>query len=394
MKKAIKALLHGVKAVVTALVGWATSLLGMNDDSKFARILRRTIGTAATVFVVTWTLSVVWWFGQRVYRNVSSARNSENHEVYECARLSSNITYFGSYYGNNGYLENAKGKKVLKNIEWVYSPNDGDSLACFSNGSQRGYFHVSDGRLVVPPTYDHAWIFSEGLAAVDKGGSVSFINSAGLRAFNNSFVFKDLDYGYVFHDGYCAVRDSSTRKMGFIDHNGQWTLSPAFDEVIFYDSVWLAKVGDTQMVLGKHLDTVIQPINAEIEVTDNFICLSFNDHSVDMYSLQGELITKNSIRSVEQMMYETREVERQSARGLSDVDETYYVYSDYQAVKDIATCLRYEVDGSWYGLMTRDGRQLTPPLYSSIEAIGKDLYLCSLNYTNAVLLDSHGRRVE
>ena len=211
MKKAIKALWQGIKDVVTVPVGWVTSLLGMNDNSKYSCILRHAIGTAATVFVVVWAISVVWSFGQRVYRNVTSARNSENYDVYECARLSNDITYYGSYNGNNGYLKNTKGKKVLKNIEWVYSSNEDDSLACFSNGSLRGYFHIRDGHLVVPPTYDHAWIFSEGLAAVDKGGSIRFINTAGQMAFDNSFAYNDLDFGYVFHDGYCAVRDSATR---------------------------------------------------------------------------------------------------------------------------------------------------------------------------------------
>lgn len=47
MKKEIKALWHGIKAVFTALVNWVATLFGMkNDNSNYSRILRRIVGTA------------------------------------------------------------------------------------------------------------------------------------------------------------------------------------------------------------------------------------------------------------------------------------------------------------------------------------------------------------
>ena len=55
----------------------------------------------------------------------------------------------------------------------------GDSLVCFSDGNRRGYFHLRDGKVVVKPKYQHAWVFSEGLAAVDENGRVKFINPQG-----------------------------------------------------------------------------------------------------------------------------------------------------------------------------------------------------------------------
>ena len=62
--------------------------------------------------------------------------------------------------------------------------------------------------------------------------------------------------------------------------------------------------------------------------------------------------------------------------------------------KATATCLRYEAESGWYGLMTPGGKVLTLPEYTDIEAIGKDLYLCKTDYSRGVLLNSAGKRVE
>ncbi|MBO4600105.1 MAG: hypothetical protein J5641_05140 [Bacteroidales bacterium] len=56
--------------------------------------------------------------------------------------------------------------------------------------------------------------------------------------------------------------------------------------------------------------------------------------------------------------------------------------------------MKYEAECGWYGLMTPDGRQLTPPSYYSIDAVNKDLYLCKTLYGHGVLLNGKGLRVE
>ena len=48
--------------------------------------------------------------------------------------------------------------------------------------------------------------------------------------------------------------------------------------------------------------------------------------------------------------------------------------------------------------MNADGRQVTLPLYSSIKAVDKNLYLCVIgedeDEEHGVLLDGNGRRVK
>ena len=51
------------------------------------------------------------------------------------------------------------------------------------------------------------------------------------------------------------------------------------------------------------------------------------------------------------------------------------------------------VDASmlYYGLMDRNGKRITPPVFTSIEAIGMDLYFCK---PQGIVINGKGKRVE
>lgn len=56
--------------------------------------------------------------------------------------------------------------------------------------------------------------------------------------------------------------------------------------------------------------------------------------------------------------------------------------------------LRAYVAGDCYeGLMTADGHRVTMPLYENIDAIGPDLYLCSLSDGVKVIINGKGEIV-
>lgn len=388
MKKALKALWHGIKAVFTALVDWVATLFGMNDNSKYSRRLRRIVSTAFTVTVTAFAVVLLIKLASSLYEDF--ACNSDD-DGYLSEQLSDDIAYYEHYYDNNGYLLNAKGKKVLEEVAWIAKPLDGDSLVCYSDGELRGYFHRRDGRMVIKPTYRHAWIFSDGRAAVESGGRVKFIDTTGQVVIDHNFTYDISVDGYVFHNGHCAVTDSTGHHMGLIDRNGNWILQPVYRNIIPVDTFWLASLDNRQTVLTFSLDTVIPLTEAEFEIRDTAIFATFADHTKSTYSLQGELITANQIYDIDQLMYETREVVY--PERIKD-DEDYYSSDEPYFRKAAASCLRYEADYGWYGLMTLDGKPLTPPSYVNIEAIDKDLFLCETTHGHGVLLNSRGQRVQ
>lgn len=392
MKKAIKALWQGIEAVFTAAVEWVSVLFGMNENSKYTCVLRRILATAFAVIVVAMAgMSVVEFFDY-IDLKISDLFHKDDG-VFCSEKLSHNLFYCISDDDYEGYVADADGKKLIKKVSWIAKPRKGDSLVCYSDGEYRGYFHLRDGKIVVKPSYDHAWIFSDGLAAVEKEGRVQFINSEGRVVIDKHFVYDDADGGYVFHNGRCAVRDGDSDNMGIVDLNGEWVLAPQYERIILTDTFWVMKNGDEQAVLTFGLDTVIPMTKAVFEISDSAILATRADHTLCVYSLQGELIVDSQVREVEQMMYETQEVFYPVNQEGQEYMDEYYNYPDPVQRIAVASCLRYEGEWGWYGLMSADGRQITPPLYVSITAVGKDLYLCETSSGRGVMVNSRGERV-
>ncbi len=394
MKNAIKTLWNGIKAVFTAIIDWFATLFGMKAETKYARVVRGIVSAAFAVVVIVWAVAALYGLGRAIHWRVSKLFDTTDDEYRIVEHLTENLSYYDGYYGRDGYLRNGKNRKVLKGIEWISMPMEGDSLVCFSDGNHRGYFHLRDGKVVVKPKYQHAWVFSEGLAAVDENGRVKFINPQGEVVINHLFAYNEDDFGYVFHNGRCAVRDGVSGKMGLIDRSGEWVLPPDYDDIYLNDPFLQLRVGKKQAILTFAMDTVIPLTEASFYICDTAILATCGDHSQRVYSRQGELLSVSQFRGVEPLLYETTEV---IYAGIQDGDECDLSYSYYSCPvlrKEVATCLRYEGDLDWYGLMSPDGKALTPPQYISIKAIAKDLYLCETDYGRGVMLNSKGKLVE
>ena len=125
-------------------------------------------------------------------------------------------------------------------------------------------------------------------------------------------------------------------------------------------------------------------MSAELSVEDGEIVATFPDHTVSSYDLNGKLKVAFHIQDFSQLTYETTEIINCSA------EDGYY--NPTPATK-VAPCMSYEAESGWNGLMTSDGRILTPPSYYKIEAISSDLYLCKIDYDRGVIVDGKGRIV-
>ena len=82
--------------------------------------------------------------------------------------------------GNVSVRDEATGKMTMKKvrIEWTQDSAN-DSLSVFCSDGLRGYYNAYTGRIVIPAKYRRAWVFSEGLAAVQKDGNIGFLDHSG-----------------------------------------------------------------------------------------------------------------------------------------------------------------------------------------------------------------------
>lgn len=220
-------------------------------------------------------------------------------------------------------------------FDWTSSsPND--SLGVFCTDKKRGYYNSYTGKIVIPAQYRRAWVFSEGLAAVQKNGMIGFINRKGdvVIPFRYPYHGNPLS-SFVFENGHCIVADT-TGKCGVINKKGEWIIQPKYDNIDAYEEYVIASSAGVR----KQLTYEEKTINSF--VVDNIKALTFT----------------------EKERYENKDGE--------------IVYLDIEVKTGLFS---YSVGGRC-GLMDANCRRLTDPLYSRIIAVDKNMY-------RALLLDSY-----
>ena len=177
MKRAFILFWHGLTALLVGIANWFTVILGMRDDSKYGKILRRTVGSCFAFLMLLLAIAAGWDFCRTACYRLEVNKHFDG-SYYDTQYISRNVTYY-TYYDEDGFLKTADGKKTITGIRWIAKPLGMDSLICYSDGKKRGYFNMFTGKPVIEPKYSHAWIFSDGLASVDDGGWIKFIDASG-----------------------------------------------------------------------------------------------------------------------------------------------------------------------------------------------------------------------
>lgn len=229
-------------------------------------------------------------------------------------------------------------------FDWTSSsPND--SLGVFCSKGKRGYYNSYTGKIVVEAQYRRAWIFSEGLAAVQKNGHIGFINRKGETVIPFHFPYHGNPLSeFVFKNGHCVVADT-TGKCGVIDRGGKWLIKPLYDNISIYeDHAIVSKAG------------IRMQVDYDGRVLNAFV-----------------LDAIEALTYTEQERFENRE------------GEIEYIS------KTIKTGLfAYRVGGRW-GLMDSNCNRLTEPLYSNIAAVDKNMFRATLlDRYSEVILNSRG----
>ena len=238
------------------------------------------------------------------------------------------------------------GKTTIKDIklDWT-APSRNDSLAVFCSENKRGYYNMYTGEIAVPAQYRRAWVFSEGLAAVQRNGNIGFINRRGEVVIDFKYPYHGNPLSsFVFEDGHCVVADT-TGKCGVIDRAGSWLILPEYDEVNSYREYAIV----TKAGVSMQMDYTGKVLNSF--VLDSIKELTFT----------------------EEERYENRE------------GEIEYVN------KTVRTGLFAYCVGGRYGLMDANCRRLTEPLYKGISAVNGNMFRALLlDGWSEVILNSKG----
>ena len=159
---------------------WIGDRLEFKDESLYGKTVRRIIsGSIASSFLIA-AIMIAYFISTGLYDDIEYKFGKKSEEyTYQYVSRYIDFCYIE---GGTGYLcESRDGTKTLDGIVWITKPIDGDSLVCFSDGKKRGYFNMYTGKCVIEPKYEKAWIFSDGVAAVQENGLLYFIDIQGKK---------------------------------------------------------------------------------------------------------------------------------------------------------------------------------------------------------------------
>ena len=277
-------------------------------------------------------------------------------------------------------------------------------------------------------TYDRAYAFSEGMAAVVKDGKYGFIDKTGKLVIDYKY-----DYAEDFSEGYAAVSTGGfwdeeagyvTGNWGFIDKTGKVVVP------IFYDKVWDFSEGLAAVSNGGKVgfvDTtgkVVIPLTYSGGMCEEF---SFKEGLAvvttgSMDSPEFHVIDKTG-KSAFEFKYDYASLNGYSEGllavavdgewalgGLYYLERAYYGakygFIDTKGKEVVAPIYDYALDfhdgvaavnkGDKWGAIDRNGREVVPIIYSDISVSGSNGLICVCNdegkwgyvdYTGKVVVD-------
>lgn len=367
---------------------WVLGLFGYKDENPFGKVIKRIFASCVTVLMLLFTGCVLFAFAKQVVYN-EFIRPHTNNRVWEEKYISNHIVFQEMYYSDkNRVFDKNEQKVLLEDVDWVVVSDDKDSLAVYARNGKRGYINRFTGKVAIPEIYTRAWIFSEGLAAVEKDGELLFIDHSGKVVIDKDFQVYFHDPKYAFKNGYCMIKNPVDGKMGLIDRAGNWVLNAEYDYLFNNEGFWQVEKDGYVGLYTSKMDLMFPVENSAIFVDDSIIEVRYTNHTAKRYDYNGNVVVDFVIDEVYNMQYETTELRNDMEPSDSEfVDNKIY---------GIANCQQYMVRGGtynnsdYYGLLNRDGKIVTPPIYTSIKAIGKGLYLCQ---PDGVIVNDKGKIV-
>ena len=377
---------------ICQVLGWFFGLFGYKREGKFAKCVWGMFSISAAILMTILAGIAIYGCYEHFERKCRFANYvEEKGGTY----VSSTLGYFPDYDGNKGYIFNKQTReKVLKGVDWIALPLGKDSLVCFSSDNKRGYFNAKNGKVVVEPKYDHAWIFSDGLGAVEEDGRIKFLDCTGKIVIDNGMKYDGASDGYVFHGGYIAVCAQASEKYGLMDKTGNMVLPLEYDYIDIANNLeyWLVRKDKQWAVYDKNMKQILPFIDGYVYITDGSIDVTMSDHTMRKYDFEGNLINDFYISETRHLAYDTGEV-YYAKDSYTDDDGDEQEYLEERNKQATARLRAYAAGDGYEGLMTPEGHVITMPLYKNIEAIGPDTYLGTVSDGDKVIVNGKGEVV-
>lgn len=280
---------------------------------------------------------------------IKKYKDSHDYEYgYEYGDEPDDGCYVSYNNGSSNIINPTTKEVIVKNIDWCHysSDSDEDPIVLFAKNGKRGFCNIVTNEVIVEPDcYTKAWIFSEGLAAVEKDGFIGFVNAKGDVAIDFKYSYRGNPLSeFVFHNGHCVVADSSNN-IGVIDQKGRWVVEPLYDQ---------------------------------IELAKDYAIVYMDGHFKKQVNFEGNVLQDGIIDDIYDIYYDVEYTDLQTGEPQSGRAKNNDFYE-------------YHV-GYYSGLIDSKGVVITPPIYTNITGISPTLFKAQLqDWNSIVIIDQKGK---
>ena len=277
-------------------------------------------------------------------------------------------------------------KYVTRKLKWVSGIPDRDSLTVFCDkNDKRGFLNTKTGEIVIAGRFEHAWVFSEGLAAVvEPGGKMGFIDKTG-----HYVIAPRLDYipshDYVFKHGVCCIQNREGYQ-GLLSREGEWVVPQEYSHIDYIEATDMfvpEKDGKEGLLKNGSFEWVYPIEYDDIAWTDaptgkGYIL--YKDFHSWHIAIDGTVIDEFLVDDTQELKY--------MIKYNSDEAKEY-------AISD--QVISFRVYGLWGVMDKHTGKVLVPAKYGNIKMISEHIIKCSIEQDELddnVLYDLKGNKVE
>lgn len=262
------------------------------------------------------------------------------------------------------------------------------TLIPFEIDGLQGYLD-SASRIIIPATYDKVNPFTEGLALVNKGDSVFFINKENTNVFNR--FFSD---AYEFNSGAAPVMENG--KWYLINRQGQ-AISQTYDEISgLSNGIYVVKQNNLYGALDKYAHVILQPRYSKIGDFKNEMAY-FEENGLFGFMDKNGNITKPYYQWISDFNeYGIAIVQKNGSYGLTDNHNHLILPTEFNQIVYAGKNSFIVVKNNKYGYYSGTGCFLSEVVYDFKKEKNADYYTNGyvfrlIKQDEQAFMDSNGR---
>lgn len=311
------------------------------------------------------------------------------------------VTDSGMYYykigSKSGFLD--KNLRKIFETEDIISPNVSEGFVTYSQNDKKGFINILTGEKI-DAVYDEVYDFSEGLAAVQKGGLTGFINTAGEVVIPFEYYSKAV---YHFKEGLCNVMTGSPEKNNlkafYIDKNGEKAFEREFDYAMpFGEERAFVSAKKIWFVIDKSGKTIGENTFGPYEKTVPTVfkegrAVVVKDGKYGIIDIDGQYVVSPKYDGISEIFEGGVVIKQNGLYGYMDINGSVIIAPRYQSLSNFKGGLAIFSSDNKYGVVDRAATVIVSPEYEEIVILDNNLIRISENGGQYRYVNKYGKTV-